>query len=327
MQSVPKNCPTCGKPWEKAHGDGEISKQEGKVATTKKAYDGLVAKIQNVDKTASGFRQQVADVEHEISALRTPAKNDDLSYEYEANERTINSVHSAINQAQLRLNSLQTPDQSGVERCKAILAERREQATKVASDLEASAAKLAEAKEVVKVVGYWTEAFGPTGIPNLILSEAIAPLNEISRRVSNLMTGGTIDISYATSRQLASGKGSSSELVINVNNKIGSKRIEGSSKGESGLTNLIIAETLSEVGSVSKRLGFRWYDEILNSQDPVVRRSILTYLKETAHRLGILIFVVDHHPEAASYADYVLMAQKSGKGDTKLLWKTSSLSD
>jgi len=132
------------------------------------------------------------------------------------------------------------------------------------------------------------------------------------------MTGGTIEVTYDTSRELAKG-GSSSELVINVKNKIGSSRVEGSSKGESGLTNLIIAETLSEVGSVSNRIGYRWYDEILNSQDQVVRRSILTYLKDLAHRLNILIFVVDHHHEAASYADYVLVAEKNDRG-TEFFW-------
>jgi energy-coupling factor transporter ATP-binding protein EcfA2 len=70
---------------------------------------------------------------------------------------------------------------------------------------------------------------------------------------------------------------------------------------------------------VSNRIGYRWYDEILNSQDQVVRRSILTYLKDLAHRLDILIFVVDHHHEAASYADYVLVAEKNEKG-TEFFW-------
>ena len=325
MRAVPANCPTCGKSWDKAHSKDEITKQEGKVSELKKDYGAAIANIQNVDKSIGALRGQIQELEIRMRDLRTPAQTTALSYEYEENEREISSSGSAITQAQLRLQALQQgPDRSGIERCKAVLTERREQSAKVSTDLESTASKLAEAEEVVKVIGYWTEAFGPTGIPNLILSEAIAPLNEISRRISSLMTGGTIDISYATSRQLVSGRGASSELVINVNNKIGSKRIEGSSKGESGLTNLIIAETLSEVGSVSKRVGFRWYDEILNSQDAVVRRSILNYFKETAHRLGILIFVVDHHPEAASYADYVLVAQKTDSGTTKLLWKTNS---
>jgi DNA repair exonuclease SbcCD ATPase subunit len=328
MRSIPDNCPTCGKPWDKAHSADEIKKQELAVVSFKKSYDGVVVKIQDVDKSAGDIRNQVRAIEEQISKLRTPAQSSTLSYEYEENERDINLSNSAINQAQLRLQALSRgPDRSGIERYGAVVTERKDQSAKITTDVEETSAKLAEAQEVVKVVGYWTEAFSPTGIPNLILSEAIAPLNEISRRISNLMTGGTIEVSYDTSRQLASGKGTSSELVIRVNNKIGSKRIEGSSKGESGLTNLIIAETLSEVGSVSKRIGFRWYDEILSSQDTVIRRSILTYLKETAHRLGILIFVVDHHPEVASYADYVLVAQKTGQGETKLSWKTNASFD
>jgi ABC-type lipoprotein export system ATPase subunit len=48
--------------------------------------------------------------------------------------------------------------------------------------------------------------------------------------------------------------------------------------------------------------------------------AIITYLKETAHRLGILIFVVDHHPEVSAYADYVLRATKDKDGITTFKW-------
>lgn len=328
MAAVPKNCPTCGKEWDKAHSEEEMEKQAEKVNVSKKSYDSLVTKIQVVDKKFKDIRTQIQGVEGQIRDLSAPSRNKALSYEYENNERAITSANNTINQLQIRLASTsKTPDCSGIERYKAVIAERQDQETKVVTDVEATAAKLAEAKEVVKVVGYWTKAFGPTGIPNMVISDAIPPLNEISKRISTLMTGGTLDISYATSRQLASKQEMSSELVINVDNKIGSVRLEGCSKGESGLVNLIIAETLSEVGSVSKRIGFRWYDEVLNSKDTTVRRSILTYLKELAKQLGVLIFVVDHHPEAASYADYEIVAKKEGLGNasaTTYSWKPIS---
>ena len=35
-------------------------------------------------------------------------------------------------------------------------------------------------------------------------------------------------------------------------------------------------------------------------------------MKETAHRLGILVFLVDHNPVAANYADHVLIVEKKG---------------
>jgi len=133
------------------------------------------------------------------------------------------------------------------------------------------------------------------------------------------MSGGTLGISYETTKELTSGAEKNC-LNIKVKNSRGASRVTGNSKGESGLTNLIVAETITEVGRVSSRIGFRWYDEVVNSQDPKVRKCILSYLKETANRLGILIFVVDHHPEVSAYADHVLRATKSKEGVTTFSW-------
>ena len=65
-------------------------------------------------------------------------------------------------------------------------------------------------------------------------------LNRVAQRISNLMTGGTLQVNYSTTRQLVSGE-SRAQLVTKIVNRIGSSRVEGSSKGEGGLTNLIIA--------------------------------------------------------------------------------------
>jgi len=164
----------------------------------------------------------------------------------------------------------------------------------------------------LKVLEYWNLAFSPYGIPNMVLRDAIAPLNKEARRVSAEMTGGTIEVRYSTVRELASGM-EKAQLNIEVDNKLGDKDLSGSSKGEAGLTNFIIAETLSEVGQVSRRVGFRWYDEIVPHQDPKVCHSIYSYMKEIAERLGILVFLVDHNPVAANYADHVLIVEKKSE--------------
>jgi DNA repair exonuclease SbcCD ATPase subunit len=321
MQSVPTNCPTCGKPWDKAHGVGEIKAQKAAIAAQEIYRDAALDGLARLDEEVKAVRQQIDAIGASDTGKVQHQESIALSYEYEENERNVANTNTDITRLSLRLQTLkQGPDRSRLDSYAAILNERTAKAAKIKADLEKTATELAEAEELVKVLSYWAEAFGPTGIPNLILAEAIKPLNQIAQRISKLMTGGTIEIVYDTSRKLASGK-SSSELVIHVNNKIGSKRLEGSSKGESGLTNLIIAETLAEVGSISSRVGFRWYDEVLNSQDPVVRQSILSYLKDLAERLGILVFVVDHHAETANYADYVLVAEKKVDG-TRYYWKT-----
>lgn len=319
MRSEPEKCPTCGKKWDKEHSVDEVKTQEKAVASAKEKMEAKTGDIESVDNSIEEVQAIIREIDGKVRALRTPARNSVLSQEYEQNDESISSRSTSVTDLKLRLQTLQQgPDRSEAQRLQTIQAERKKALTEAENALEDASQGMVEAEALVKVASYWYEAFGPTGIPNMILGEAIKPLNEIARRISLLMTGGTIDITYETSRELASGE-TSSELVIKVNNRLGSKRAAGSSKGEAGLTNLIIAETLSEVGSVSNRVGFRWYDEILNSQDQTVRRSIMAYLRDLANRLGILVFVVDHHQESASYADYVLIAEKNSDG-TDLYW-------
>jgi DNA repair exonuclease SbcCD ATPase subunit len=137
------------------------------------------------------------------------------------------------------------------------------------------------------------------------------------------MTGGTIEVRYSTMKELASGL-EKAQLNIEVDNKLGDKDLGGSSKGEAGLTNFIIAETLSEVGQVSRRVGYVWLDEVAPHQDSKVCQSLYSYLKEKANTLGILIFLVDHNPVAANYADKILLVEKKGSLDnceTTVSWR------
>ena len=244
-----------------------------------------------------------------------------LSEDYSRHEKLVRNLNAMIHQREINLTRLQQGvDVTFVNKKVAVVEERQRALENAKLAVETTAADLALDEQALKVVQYWYKAFGPTGIPNMILTDAVPLLNRVAQRISTLMTGNTLQVTYSTVRELVSGE-SRAQLVTKVVNRIGSKRLEGSSKGEGGLTNLIIAENLNEVGQVSNRVGFRWYDEVTSNQDPVVRRSIFAYLKEIAHRMGILIFVVDHHVEAASYADYVLLAEKSKEYGTTYSWR------
>lgn len=324
MLATPKECPTCKKPWDKVHSADEMNQQEARAKNALDAYHEASAKVKAISRDISELQSNVNEVNQEIKELQMASEITSLSHEYERTEIDTTHSSSAIIQLTRTLSSLEQSlktgsSMEGVNHAETVLSERVANELEMQKSIKRTAAELVEQQELMKVVAYWHEAFSPTGIPNMVVNDALAPLNSIARRISMLMTGGTLNITYDTTRELASGK-DRSELVINVDNKIGSKRVEGSSKGESGLANLIIAETLSEIGKVANRVGYRWYDEILGPQDKRVRQSILSYWKDMAQALGILVFVVDHHIEAANYADYVLIAEKTETG-TAYHWK------
>lgn len=320
MKKVPKNCPTCGKPWDKAHSDEEMKKAEAALNQATLDYQAAEQAYLAIDTKRRGVQAKVSDIERQMREGSHLDEAQEIAEEITANDRLIRDLGATNQQRELKIAALGKGVDATFVNKKLAVVEERERALEAGNTaVEVTASDLTSEEQVFRVLEYWHKAFGPTGIPNMVLADAIAPLNRVAQRISNLMTGGTLHVSYATKRELATGD-SKAQLVIKVENKIGSKRIEGSSKGESGLTNLIIAENLSEIGQVSKRVGFRWYDEITSGQDAVVRRSIFSYLKEVANQLGILIFVVDHHTEAASYADYVLVAEKTS-GGTNFFWR------
>jgi DNA repair exonuclease SbcCD ATPase subunit len=319
LQSTPKDCPSCGKPWDKAHGDEEIVKQKSAVEKANKTHKEKAAVVEKINKEIAALQVNRRTTAAKLSALNVKPEVTGLSDEYASLESDDRARDGRIHAIEIEIVGLKKDvSDADVKAAKATLEERKRHLNELNEQLKNLAAAVAEAKEASKVVGYWNKAFSPTGIPNMVLAEAIGPMNQVAKTISHRMTGGTIHVNYATSKQLVSGA-SKAELQINVVNDIGSSEIQGSSNGEGGLTNFIVAETLSEVGSVSNRVGFRWYDEVMDGMDETVRSSVLSYLKDVARRLGILIFVVDHHSESIEFADHVLQMTKTKTG-TALAW-------
>jgi len=285
---------------EKALADAKLAKEkaDAKWAEAEQKVVTLNLQYREVSKEQRTVSAQLdvenhADRVEELEQAKTSADREIRGWEMEIARRGNGPSDAELQVAESRVRDCST------------------RLTKAQEALDAAAEALTGDQATLKVLEYWNLAFSPYGIPNMVLREAISPLNKEARRVSAAMTGGTIDIRYSTTRELASGL-DKAQLNIEVDNKLGDKDLHGSSKGEAGLTNFIIAETLSEVGQVSRRVGYRWYDEIVPHQDPKVCHSIYSYMKDTADRLGILVFLVDHNPVAANYADHFMIVEKMG---------------
>ena len=314
----PKACPNCGKKWDRA--ETAIAEHKKDVDAKQKSFSAAAKAAESKQRETQKAHGEWLTAKSKLDEVRAEAPIDELSQEYEELETAqAPDQESLAEDQQEKIRLEQGPDKTEVTRFETQIKERERAVKKANAAVEVAAAKVVEGEELLRVVQYWQEAFGPTGIPNMILGDALGPLNATSRRVSALMSGGTLAVSYSTSRQLKTGV-NKSELVINVRNELGSERVEGSSKGESGLNNLIIAETLAEVGGVAHRIGYRWYDEVGANSDEVVRRSLYSYLSEVARRYGILVFLVSHAPEAANYADYTLIAEKTVSEGTTYRW-------
>lgn len=318
-----KECPVCARPM------GTLD--EKRLASLADALTQAKTASQTAVNAWNVAEQKVAalNVQYRETSKRyreTSAASDAIELRDLHEEVTdgINAELEAMHRYELSSAKLQNgPSDSGVKTAAGRVEDRKASLAVAKAALEEAAQNLTADQATLKVLEYWNLAFSPYGIPNMVLRDAIAPLNKEARRVSAAMTGGTIELRYSTTRELASGL-DKAQLNIEVDNKLGDKDLGGSSKGEAGLTNFIVAETLSEVGQVPRRVGYQWLDEVLPHQDPKVCHNIYTYLKEKANRLNIPIFLVDHNPVAANYADKILVVEKSGnakKCESTVSWR------
>jgi DNA repair exonuclease SbcCD ATPase subunit len=316
MLSMPDACPTCKRAWDRRPSKEEIAAKKAQVSQLKTEQD-------EARKQLDGCHQELGGISKKISQLRR-----DLELPRKKLLEPLNAALRKIeDDLELDEDALESlgrvaPREPVDTRAsaQAVLESQREHQASSQKSLNETAEKAAEAERIKLLAKYWVTAFSPAGLPNMALRTVIPPLNEASKTIGNTMTGGVLSVVFEGSTELASGQ-AKPQLVTKVHNEFGASRMNGNSKGEAGLANLIIAETQAEVGQVAAKIGFRWFDEAVNSEDPVVRRNIYQYLKRQAAERQILIFVVDHNPEAVHFADHILIANKSAEGTTTFAWR------
>jgi DNA repair exonuclease SbcCD ATPase subunit len=308
------NCPVCGRPMPKPD-PAKLAELQQRLEASQKIKAQTDSEEIAAATGLNALREQLKTATAKLLALSKNSQIKELSEQYEHCESEISQKEKILQQYKKQLAELEKPvSTSEVDIAQARYLDRAKDLETAKKTLAEDRARLEGDLQTVTVLEYVNQAFSPYGIPNMILQEAIAPLNHAARCISHALTGGTIEIRYSTIRELASGK-DKAQLHIEVVNALGDKDLRGSSKGESGLVNFIIAETLASIGQITSKVNYRWYDEIVPHQDSRVAQSIYSYARDLAHKQNVLIFLVDHNPLAANYADRILRIEKIKKNE------------
>lgn len=318
----PTTCPTCGKPWDKKHSDAALKKAddlvESKTTELTKAEFALSAKTKERDKMEADLRT----LQSKLRSSGIAAKITELSEAYEDDEKELEDKQDDLAPLERALTRESSPvDETPLKVANEKVKDLKVRISKLKTEIDEMTAKSTELSTTLAVLNYWHKAFGPTGLPNMILGDAMGYINHVSANISSTLTGGLLEINYSNTKVLANNS-EKPELMIHVKNPHGATKFMGSSKGEGGISNLIVAETLNEIGRIWHRVGYRWLDEAVNSQDKMVRGAVYRYMREQANKRGILTFAVDHNQDVESHADHVLVAEKSREGFTTYRWLT-----
>ncbi len=313
LKDVPETCSTCGKPWDTKITPTQLKAAERELEKMIKAEADADEAHRKADVAVKRCEQDLEDKSDEISnAGKTELSR--LSRELQTATSVSNTAANAAQAAKQRFESVKTPpSDSAVVAARATMQDRKRALKAAEASVKQKAANLAESEVAAKAGRYMVDAFGPTGMPNMFLEDVAPELNARAREVSEIMTGGTLLVRFETRRERADGR-ETAELTTEIENRFGSQYADGTSKGETGLTNLIIAETLAKLSSIQSRVAYRWFDEVINAQDNAVRKGYLQQLRADAHKNRALIFIVDHHAGVEAVADYTLIAEKLTTG-------------
>lgn len=312
----PDFCPTCKKPWDKKHSDSALKERRTRLEEAEKVLKekrDLSRKIKNKRQEA---RDAQTDIQTSMRQLNAGRHIQTLSEEFEDLENQEDSVNEGIKRAEKKIAELRLPvDESRIAVLRAQAASYAAEKKNAEDSISSYDQKIVEVGAFLQVLEYLYRAFGPTGLPNMLLNDSLQYLNRASSHLSSVLTGGLIEISFNSTKQLAAGD-SKPSLTINAKNRTGSKRFNGASKGEAGISNLIIAEVLYSLGRLWQKVGYRWLDEAVNSQDPTVRGSVYSYFREQASKQNLLTFAVDHSHDVEAQANHIVIAEKSSAGFT-----------
>jgi hypothetical protein len=312
----PDTCPTCGKPWDKKH---SVALLESKKKALSDAKATLLEKEKELAKARSkrsDARNSQDEIQAQMKELNLGTATQALSKEYEGIESDEQDLDDQIKDDDRDIADLKKP----ISDSKLVAVRTRIQTAKqskktMQSDLSETNRKLVEVGAFIQLLSYLYKAFGPTGVPNMVLQDCLEYLNRAAGHLSSVLTGDLVEISFSSTKVLAT----SAEkpcLVINAKNRAGSKKFIGSSKGEAGISNLIISETLYNLGRLWQKVAYRWLDEAVNSQDKTVRGTAYSYYRNQAKQRQQIIFVVDHSPDVEAHADSIILAEKCGSGFT-----------
>ena len=172
--------------------------------------------------------------------------------------------------------------------------------------------KLAEFAGEEKVLRFWEEGFGNTGIKSLLLDEIVPQLNARVAFYANALMDEEISIDFDTESTLKSGdlRDKFDIKIVMAGNRIDYASCSSGEKRRIDVAILLALQSLVyERGAANSNLIV--LDEVFDSLDRVGIERVVALLSEEASEK--LIYVISHLSEFRDYFQRELIIAKSGK--------------
>ena len=178
---------------------------------------------------------------------------------------------------------------------------------------------VAEKRDEIRYAEFWEMAFGYSGIPSFLLDTVTPFLNERANHHSTTVTGGEIEIDFATVTKTKKGE-LKDKFAINISHKTGAKAYKGSSGGERKRADICIAQSIQDlVRSFGRNtLGYCSYDEPFEDLDEEGISYVVEMLHEISREIGTVL-VVTHNNELKAMFENIITVIKGKDGYSRIM--------
>lgn len=297
-----------------------LSNLEGKLAKLSEVYEGLPIceeRLRNLIATAAeaaAARETISAMEQEMASLDAQHLADvaDIS----ASRAALVAQEDELRKELSKFDEIRAAEAgllSDLQNCERTLAELSNKRTQLAADLQrmtvqqaartalltdtaAADGRLAALEDLRSVQAELVKAFGPTGIPTLILENCLTELQIYLDQYMALMSDGRITVKFRTTKVSSTNK-TTETLDIVVSDINGERDIALYSGGERVRVYLAVRLALAKLMSqkLGSELGLIVIDEISDLDDSGLN-AFIQLLKSIDKEFG-QIFLVSHLPE------------------------------
>lgn len=180
------------------------------------------------------------------------------------------------------------------------------------ADAQVLAQKLQGADEALEYLEFWQRAFGYGGIRSVLLDGVAAKLTERTNRYLKVLTGGSVNVQFATLSETKGGE-TRERFEVKVLNNYGAGTYAGNSGGERQRIDICIALALHWLvrTRAAKPLGFAIFDEVFERMDETGCEAVVNLLRQEQADLGTM-FVVSHNPGLSARFPQSIEVEKRG---------------
>jgi DNA repair exonuclease SbcCD ATPase subunit len=292
LKKLKAECPTC---LQEIDGDRieKLLKERSKtVNIVSKECEAFEDKEVELRGKLKDFREKLDKVNAVISEAREKA-------------RTAKMVKCALDGVKEELESVKAQDNPFIKKQEEEKRKQEEIRSKIAKFKKEEKQLLAE----IPYRDFWVKAFGDAGIKSFVFDLICSSLTNKTNKFLNLLTKGTVTISFDTQKKLKSGELREKFDVSIV--KDGKETMYAAySGGEKRRISLATDMALSEIMSdfYGSKFSMVCFDEQASYLDTNGRESFMDLLKDLARSKRV--FVVDHDAEFKSRFDEVWVAEK-----------------